>query len=525
MMDSPSLRSTVAHADADIEAGRHLLPGRRGDALLNSMRSDFIGLDTCYTTADGQRRKRRFMDSAASTLMLGAAERVTGACLRHYANTHSFAHFSARISTGLYHWAHERVLRFLQADAREYTCIFTGSGSTAGLNRLARLFRDRDVRRDTVLVSLMEHHSNDLPHRRHGGQVVSIPCEGEGVTLGPLDLNALQEALERHAGRVRYLAVTAASNVTGIINPIARIARLAHAHSVPIVVDGSQIAAHMGVNVGSNADPRDNMDAFVFSGHKVYAPGSPGAIIVRRDLLSQGDPAEFGGGMVDHVWLEGYQVSQRLPDREEAGTPNIPGAVRLASAIEVLDRIGMSTIYEHECALTRRLYAALQAVPGLRIYGTLAQELPRTPTAVFNIEGIEHGLLAAILNDYFNIAVRNECFCAQPYVREMLREELWDLDVGGDLSLDALVAARLGMVRVSLGLYSTAEDIDALGQALTRIAEQRQHYCAHYVRDKHSGWRHRSFYPSSAQLLDPVDLLDAELAKPIRGHNTPTSNR
>lgn len=510
-MSSNLLAGTAVDSDQPFGYSR-LPPNMRGQALLQHIQNDFIGLETKYQLACGARTTRRFLDSAASTLMMRAAHRASTTYLEHYSNTHSFTHFSARVSTELYAWAHHRMLNFLSADQDQYTCVFTGSGSTAGFNRIARVFSQLRGARDTVLVSLMEHHSNDLPHRKHNANVISIPCQGEGRNLGQIDLIALRELLQAHRERLSYVAVTAASNVTGIINPVGEIAAMVHEYDAYLVVDGSQLAAHEAVNIGRNANPAENIDVFIFSGHKVYAPGSPGVMIARRELLQDLEPAEVGGGMVDRVALEDYQVCDALPDREEAGTPNIVGAIKLAAAIEVLDRIGMDAISAHEARLTRKLIGRLQAIPGIRLYGnTDLDRVPRTPTVVLNVDGIEHALLAAILNDYFNIAVRNECFCAQPYVREMIREELWDLDIDDENYLEAEVAAKLGMVRVSLALYSREEDVDAFVAALKRIVRDCDFFRAQYRKDRSGVYRHIEFAHAALTLVDPQRLVDESL--------------
>ncbi len=510
-MNSNSRAANAEYNDEPAEQSL-FLPKLRGQALLQHVQNEFIGLDTKYRLVCGARTKRRFLDSAASTLMMRAAHRASTTYLEHYSNTHSYTHFSARVSTELYAWAHHRMLDFFSADQAQYTCVFTGTGSTAGFNRIARVFSQLRSEKDTVLVSLMEHHSNDLPHRKHSANVISIPCEGEGRNLGQVDLAAVRELLETHRQRLSYVAVTAASNVTGIINPICEIAAMVHEYDAYLVVDGSQLAAHEAVNIGRNINPAENIDVFIFSGHKVYAPGSPGVMIARKELLQHLEPAEVGGGMVDRVALEDYQVCEALPDREEAGTPNIVGSIKLAAAIEVLDRIGMKTISEHEARLTRKLISTLQAIPEVRLYGdTDVRRVPRTPTVVLNVDGIDHALLAAILNDYFNIAVRNECFCAQPYVREMIRDELWDLDVNDENYLEAELAAKLGMVRVSLALYSCKEDIDALAAALRRIIRDRDFFRAQYRRDRLGVYHHKEFAQAALTLVDPQQLVDESL--------------
>ena len=147
---------------------------------LEKVKTDFIGLNTTYSTVNNKEIRRVYLDSTASTLMMKVAYKAMESFYDHYANTHSLLYFSAKISTREYQWAHDRVLSFLKADPEDYTCFFTGSGTTAGINRLARVFRNYRPERNKVLVSLMEHHSNDLPHRKHAEEVIHIPLDNFG---------------------------------------------------------------------------------------------------------------------------------------------------------------------------------------------------------------------------------------------------------------------------------------------------------------------------------------------------------
>jgi selenocysteine lyase/cysteine desulfurase len=470
-----------------------------------SVQSRFIGLDTGYPRADGPPGRRHYLDSAASTLMLRPAWETADAFLCHYANTHSLLHFGARIATHAYLWAHGRVLAFTGADPRSHTCIFAGSGSTAGFNRLARGLARLRPERPVVLVSDMEHHSNDLPHRKHAQTVEHVPLTGSAPAFGALDLDALRRLLEKHRGRVRYVAVTAASNVTGIINPLPAIAELAHRHGAWLLVDGAQWVAHAPVRMA------DGIDFLVFSGHKTYAPGSPGVIVGERALLSQIEPDEVGGGMVDDVSFQDYTVTDRLPEREEAGTPNIVGAVLLGAALDTLMQVGMDAIREHEQALLAPLMKALSARPGVRVYGdTDLARAPRVATLAFNLIGLDHALVAAVLNDYFGVAVRNACFCAHPYVREMLKPELWeadaDIDVEGESGLVAL-ELRKGMVRASLALYTVQEDIDALLKGIDALLADPEGFRLRYDALADGLYRHRSFRVPVQALFDPGEEL------------------
>ena len=233
----------------------------------------------------------------------------------------------------------------------------------------------------------------------------------------------------------------------------------------------------------------------VFSGHKIYAPGSPGVVIARRDLFQGAEPEEVGGGMVQDVWLDRYTPTDVLPDREEAGTPNICGAIGLAAALYALDKVGMDLVHAEERELMRYTIARLGEIPDVVIYGDPDLErYERSGAVSFNIRGLHHGLTAAVLNDYFNISVRNECFCAHPYVREMVTEALskLDLDIANE-ELEALAEMQRGMVRASFGIYTTREDIDALAAALADIAGKRETYLGHYDEAADGSFEHKSF--------------------------------
>ena len=482
---------------------------------LAALSRDFPALATRYRLADGRITRRHYLDSAASTLAMGCARQVADELLPHYANTHSQAHFSARIVNDVYDWAHQQVLKFTEADPVRYTAFFAGSGCTATLNRLARTLAAQRPERNIVLASLMEHHANDLPHRKHAGQVVHIPLIGQAPALGAVDLTALERLLDQYRGRVNYVAIAAASNVTGIVNPVHDIAALAHTYDAWIVVDASQALAHASLPLSDTGATARELDAMVFSGHKLYAPGAPGVAVVRRALLESNEPDEVGGGMVDDVSLAGYQISRRFPDREEAGTPDILGAAQLGTVLNALQRVGMTAVHAAEQARLRQLLTGLTAIPGVRIYGD--PDLDRTPrlgSVAFNLDGLEHGLVATVLNDYFNVAVRNGCFCAHPYVRELLKPELWALD----LDPDAADAARRlkswqGMVRASLGLYSDDQDIAALLAGLRALQVRPDDYRAHYAADSEGNFHHRTFAAPAGTLFDPEAALDRALAR------------
>ena len=290
---------------------------------------DATGLNVEYEVASGRRIRRVYLDSAATTLRLDLVQHVLNKFQPHYSNTHSLVHFGAQISTREYQWAHEMVLSFVGADPDQYFCFFTGSGATSGLNRVARALSRKRCERAVVITTVMEHHSNDLPHRAHFPRVIHVPALKSGRSLGCVDLAQLERALEHNSDSVNYVALSGVSNVTGIVNPIYEAATIAHRYGAMIVVDAAQMAAHLPIFMSRQGHTDASIDVIVFSGHKVYAPGSPGVVVARKELFSETPPQEVGGGMVDAVWIDRYAVSERFPDREEVGTPNITGAIGL----------------------------------------------------------------------------------------------------------------------------------------------------------------------------------------------------
>lgn len=463
--------------------------------LLEKLRPAFSGLDTEYPLADGSKRRRTYLDSAASNLRLEAAEQIARRAMAHYANTHSQLHFGARIMTEAYHRAHQTVLDFVGAPD-DYTAIFCGTGVTAGLNRMARLLAERRPERDTVITTIMEHHANDLPHRKHVGRVVHVPVEKDpGGEAGRVDMAALRQAIDENADRLNYVAITSASNVTGVTNPVLEIAKLAHAAGALLVVDAAQSAAHMPIPIHGEG-PDEQIDVLCLSGHKIYAPGSPGTIVARRALFEGIDPQDVGGGIVDFVDTRRYDIMEALPEREETGTPNLPGAFLLAATLRLLGRIGMDVIEEDERALTQYALTELAAVPRLQIYGSHRLEVAeRIGVVTFNLEHVPHGLVTAALNDYFGIAVRNECFCAQPFVRQLLGISGADGVAPDECADPCAMREQPGMVRVSLGLHNTRADIDAAARALTHISDHADFYFENYraAGDGSGDWFHKTF--------------------------------
>jgi len=448
----------------------------------------FIGLDTAYPTVSGERVQRLHLDGAASPLAAQRALTTIEKVLPHYSNTHSYVHSSAQISTKALAWAHETVLKYVGASADRYATVFTGSGTTAAINRIARGLSAARPDRKTVLVSAMEHHANDLPHRQFDNDVTYIPTLGEGANAGALDLEFLAKFCQEHSDTVNYVAVSSVSNVTGVRNNIKEICRIAHQYSILVLVDGAQSVAHGETHL-------DQLDAdfLVFSGHKIYTPMAPGVMVAKRALLQQLEGQDLGGGSVSTVSPYDYEFVENESDKEESGTPNIVGAIALAAVLNQLMEYGLERVEAHDQAISEYAQVKLTDNNQLTVYAD--SSLARTGALAFNHSQLDHGLLAAILNDYFAIAVRNECFCAHPYVSSLLKDELWELDLSDvdEAEQESFINRKRGMVRVSFSLYNTKADIDRLALAINSIEKKPDHYSKNYTPQPDGSYIHNEF--------------------------------
>jgi selenocysteine lyase/cysteine desulfurase len=235
-----------------------------------------------------------------------------------------------------------------------------------------------------------------------------------------LDENHLDRLLEQYADRVKLVAITGASNVTGHLPDIHRIAEKAHKAGAQILIDTAQLAPHRRVSMGALDDPA-HLDYVTLSAHKMYAPFGTGALIGRKDTFEQGEPEYRGGGTIEIVTIDHVEWAG-APDRDEAGSPNVVGAVALAAAIKVINKVGMNVIAEHEAELTAYTLDALSSIDGLRIYGDTnpANAANRLGVIPITLNGMSHFLVAAILGAEWGIGVRNGCFCAHPYLLHLL---------------------------------------------------------------------------------------------------------
>ena len=382
-------------------------------------------------------RPLAYLDNAATTQKPAA---VVDAIASYYtglnANVHRGVHELSELATEAYERGRERVRSFFNAaDRREI--VFTRN-ATEGINLVAHAFaRPRLKPGDEVLISAMEHHSNIVPWQlacgATGARLVVAPI----TDAGELDI----EAFDRLIGpRTRLAAVTHMSNALGTITPAAEIVRLAHAKGVPVLLDGSQAAYHMRVDVRALG-----VDFYAATGHKLYGPTGIGVLYGRTAMLESMEPFLGGGDMIASVTFE-RSTWNDLPYKFEAGTPHIAGAIGLHAALDYIESVGFDRIVEHERALLEYGTAMLQGIPGVRIIGTA----PRKGSILsFVMDGVHpHDIGTIVARE--GVAIRTGHHCAQP------------------------VMERFGVpatARASLAMYNTAADLDALGAALTRVRE------------------------------------------------------
>jgi selenocysteine lyase/cysteine desulfurase len=305
-----------------------------------------------------------------------------------------------------------------------------------------------------------EHHANLLPWTRCSVRYLPVP-ETPAEMLATLEetLRDLPPCDDPH-----LVAITGASNVTGEIWPIADIARVAHHNGARVLVDAAQLAPHAPIDMA-----RDGVDFLALSGHKLYAPYGAGALIGERDWLSAGDPFLRGGGAVKLVTVD-ETLWADLPDRQEAGSPNVVGAVALGVACDTLAEAGMDRIAQEERELLQHARTRMAAIDGVETYRVWPADHPRVGLATFNLADTPYDLLAAVLSAEHGIGIRHGCFCAHPLMMRLLRVDDAEMHRLVDETRAGHHERLPGAARMSLGLGSSLADVDAFADALAAIA-------------------------------------------------------
>lgn len=351
------------------------------------------------------------------------------------ANVHRGVHFLSQQATELHEAARETVRRFL--NARSTAEIVFTRGTTESINLVASCFGEAFMRKgDEVIVSEMEHHANivswQLVQARKGIRLRVIPMNDRGELL-------MDEYEKLFNERTRIVSVTHVSNVLGTVNPVCRMIEIAHAHGVPVLVDGAQSAPHFAVDVQAL-----DCDFFAFSGHKVYGPTGIGVLYGKESWLDRLPPYMGGGEMIGHVSFE-HTTFAAPPLKFEAGTPDYVATTGLARALDYVSRLGMDQIQAHERDLTHYALERLRRIPGMRILGEAAEHDAVVSFLVGNIHHLDMGTLL----DRLGIAVRTGHHCAEPLMHRLGVE---------------------GTVRASFALYNTRAEVDALAEGIERVS-------------------------------------------------------
>ena len=382
-----------------------------------------------------------YLDNAATTQKpLCVLDAMREEYLNVNANVHRGVHYLSQQATDLHEAARETVRRFINARSTAEV-VFT-RGTTESINLVAATFCEAFMNAgDEVIVSEMEHHSNIVPWQlqamRRGIKVRPVPISGDD---GMLDLEAMEAMFNE---RTRIVSIAHVSNVLGTVNPVERIVSMAHAHGVPVLIDGAQSAPHFAIDV-----QQLDCDFFAFSGHKMYGPTGIGVLYGKEEWLDRLPPYQGGGEMIDRVSFQGTTF-ERPPLKFEAGTPDYVATHGLATAIRYMAQVGMANIAEHEQMLTRYCMEQLSDIPGMRLFGPAANGATHDAVVSFLVGSIHHLDMGTLL-DRLGIAVRTGHHCAHPLMTRL---------------------GILGTVRASFALYNTREEIDALAQGIRRVAQ------------------------------------------------------
>jgi selenocysteine lyase/cysteine desulfurase len=432
-----------------------------------------VGAGVPVPCLDGAERPYCDLDGAASTPALEVVAERVAEFLPMYSSVHRGAGFKSRAATAAYESSRRRILEFAGRPVDGDDVAVICRNTTEAINHLA--YRLSFPPGAVVVTTVVEHHANLLPWGRVARRRF-VECGADG-TFGVDDVVAALEARPAPS----LLALTGASNVTGWLPPVGEICDAAHERGVQVVLDAAQLAPHRPLPQGP--------DFLAFSGHKLYAPYGAGALVGPRRTFAEGDPFLAGGGAVDLVDLDEVIWSEP-PEREEAGSPNVVGAVAFESAMAELGRIGWSRVVHHESTLARTLREGLAAIDGVGVLGPASSE-DTLAVAAFTVRGMHHALVAARLSAEWGIGVRHGCFCAHPYLLRLL-------GVGKEGAAAARRQIRAGdrhaipgAVRASCGLGTTEADVAALLTAVAELAAGAPPPVP-YVQDRLTG----DFHPS-----------------------------
>ncbi len=442
---------------------------------MKELRKDILGFDTIVKTLNGE-KEYVFFDNAASTPALKSVYQQMEEIMKYYSNVHRGTGYKAFYSTELFDKSREYVKEFVGASEND-TAILV-KNTTEAVNKLARIMK-ANFPDATILISEMEHHSNILPWKKHFRTRWWQVDEN-----GRLDLNRLEEILKEEDRNIKLVAVTGASNVTGFTNPIYEIAAIAHKYGAYVFIDGAQLVPHKKISMTTDKDS-EKIDFLAFSAHKIYSPFGSGALIGDKKIFSTKDPSCVGGGTIKFVAKE-ETVWADPPDREEAGTPNIPGAISLALTLKRLNSYSFQNLEKKEEELAKYFIEKFKELNKFTLLGD--QSRSKEDFSVFsfkNDEGLSPFLIASILSFEEGIGVRAGCFCAHPYLAKLMNFSKEKVEEVKKKIINDEIDKFPGAIRASLSFYNTEEEIDRLFEILKKI-EKGEYSKYYFKKDVHA---------------------------------------
>ena len=409
---------------------------------IDDLRKLFVGLDKKVNINGKGRIVPINFDNAATTPPFKRVVKRVLETTEYYGSIARGDGQKSQYCSDLYEECRRYILKYFNAPEEIYTAIFVGN-TTDGLNKLSNILINN--KEDIVITTRMEHHSNDLPWRNK--------CDLKYVEVnedGRININEIEELIERYKEKVKYITITGASNVTGYINDIRKISGLIHKYGGKIIVDGAQLVPHKKIYMYKK-DSLENIDFLVFSGHKIYAPFGSGAIIGLRKDFNNNLPDTKGGGTVEYV-IDNNQLWLNTQEKNEAGTPNLFGAVAIMEAMKEIENIGFERIEKNEKELLQYLINGLKELNRVKLYADNDCIDDRLGILVFTIDGMKYYEVGEKLSEIKAIGVRQGGFCSHPYTRRVLgipNNQLQEYINKNGIP---------GLVRVSLGIYNSKKE-------------------------------------------------------------------
>ena len=502
--------------------------------LVSKVRESVIGKDTAVETPFGVRRVTYADYTASGRSLTFIEDYIREQVLPLYANTHTETSGTGLQTTRFREEARSIIRESVGASEEEHAVIFAGSGATGAVDRLIGILGIRlpanlidsfglsgaipSERRPVVFVGPYEHHSNELPWRESIADVVEIDEDEDGQ----ISLSDLETKLIEYAYRpLKIGSFSAASNVTGIISDTTAISTLLHQHGALSFYDFAAAAPYVSIRMGSAKESLDYKDAIFISPHKLIGgPGTPGVLVVRKDLLTNAVPAVPGGGTVQYVTKDHHLYIADPEHREEGGTPAIIGAIRAGLAFKLKEEVGASVIRNLEHDFIERAIQSWETNPNIDVLGNHDAERLSIVSFVVRAEDrvLHHNYVVALLNDIFGIQARGGCSCAGPYGHRLL-----GIDVETSARLEELITSgceviKPGWVRLNFNYFISEREFQYLLESVHMIANEGWKLLPLYTFEAATGiWRHRDGLPKppmSLREFDPFGPPGAPVTEP-----------